>query len=184
MLLDNLKNLNFVNPNSFENFNFQMRNINLARNAVLSLIEKKFDMTKFSNLKTLGRGNKLEWNGINIQFYNSHNIDGHRELFNSAAFSNNRVVVLFFSKRPNDEVIKIYRLYKMRLKNKMILGCIRGHHKVLDKKSLPESIQGKEIIIDFSNFTDSIKILKRYGEEFIFTGTNYIQSVFYENQKC
>ena len=174
-----IKDSVFVSPYAPENTDYQYRNKLMAYEA-FKMLGARFDMRKLASIPTtLGRGNSFYWNEVRVDFFNAHNIDGHREFQAQLDLNKNQKIVLFFSKRPVKEIQQIYKMYSRRFQDRLILGGVNGHHKLLSVSLMLEHLKSDRIepdVVDFSHTAAAASNLSRFGKNFIFVGSNYVQS--------
>ncbi len=178
----NLKDVILIDPESNRFANYQNRNLEMAKRALSILLGKKVKRGEWE--RSLGRGNKMIWENLDLIFYNSHNIDGHREFLFSIKRSKDSNILLFFSKRPNKEIIQIYNLYKRTGRNNVLIGSASNHYKLLSQPELSRILGiSKKNILNLS-CRESIKYFcrKNKNSDFFVVGSNYVQSIFKEDE--
>ena len=155
----------FVDPKKYKSF--KRRNFEIARSAIEAIYKdnlENVDDALISN--TFGRGGKLLLPGKEIVYYNSHNLDGHRELLQSVVGQSFDRVILFLSRREPKELMNIYTLYKKVFKDRLLVVGIEGHFKVLDANYL------NNLEIPASNFCR--KLFNNMKGRILIVGSNYI----------
>ena len=157
---------------------YRIRNWELAKESYESLTKEKVSIHFEEDFTSLGRGNDILIEGIKFKFYNSHNLDAHREFLQRFANQHSSVLILFFSKRPIIEIKSILKLYSRFYKNKILVGGIEDHFKILSILELKKMGICHNDFVDFSDLRLAILKLKDLGiVNYIVTGTNYIQSM-------
>lgn len=161
------KGVSFIDPCLGSNQNFQKRNWAIAKKCMEYLFGGKPRLIDPFSQQSFGRGAILKIGRSNVTYYNSHNIDGHRELVNSINQSSYDKVMLFFPKREKSEIRGIYNLYSEVFKEKVIVCYSETVFKIAKKEEL--TFLGVEAC-DFS----LRKIKEGAPMNILLVGSNYI----------
>lgn len=169
--------LKFVCPNNPKYKNYHERNLALAVGGFELLTGIKIKNPSEFASTSLGRGSFFCFAGLNFKFYNSHNLDGHREFLKSNATNSDKYIFLFFSRRCKKELMSIYSLYSQSFKGLLFLCGLDGHHKVLSKSEIIDALTPSHEVLNFSDHHQIEKKFKKERvEECVAIGSNFIQN--------
>jgi dihydrofolate synthase / folylpolyglutamate synthase len=171
----------FISPDDKKYICYKERNWVLASKGFELLTGIKKHIPYDASWVSLGRGNSMKWRGHRLIFYNSHNLDAHREFLKNKINKENQFLILFFSQRVEREIKAIQLLYRKYFKGDFVIGAIDSHYKILSKKKIKNILGDESKIIDFSDQKNAEDTLFSIGAgKYLITGTNFIQKMLME----
>ena len=174
-----VENFFFVDPYDLKFKNFIDRNFEMAKMA-FSLCTNEFENEEIKDLTvkdflSCGRGTTLNYLGRSVTIFNSHNLDGHRELGELLKLKNNSVLLLFFPDRTERELRQIVQLYQKTSFSTIFLCGIEDTHKVKNVSEIKSMFPDRNDIYNFISIKNCINELKiGVGREIVVTGSNYV----------